>query len=735
MPSIFLILAAFALEVSCVKRGYSPLMNAMAPHLINTATSFITGSPPADMETPQISLKIVPSKHIHLTPSEMNSLLFSIKQEIHRKELLEHKYENEKHLSAWALNQAPVFMPFRENPKSGKPKHQPTLEMEVNKKEKGAPSMAEATEAVGPSNIIVNQVKDVIRNALSKSISSQLLQGNASNISVVAANPKFGDFQWNDAISLYKSIGSSLPVGSPKELAELVKSNIDSSLFSSVNVSPQGFLTITLSNDFLSREIIDMLKNGVRAPQVNKGFRVAVDFSSPNIAKEMHVGHLRSTVIGDSMARILEFHGYEVLRINHLGDWGTHFGMLVEYMLEKHPDFMTNVPSISDFTQFYKEAKALRDSNEDFMKRSRKRVVMLQSGEEVSRKVWKMLCEISEREFSKIYKLLDIKLESCGESFYNNMIPEVVKELQEKKLIVESEGAQCLFTSLNDVPLMAIKSDGSYGYDSTDLACINYRINQLNCKWIIYVTDVGQRDHFLKIFDAAQQAGWTKGKDYEVRLDHLGFGTVQDSSGNKFKTRSGDTVKLITLLDEAVSRATAELESRIKARLEEGEPEVDINVEEVSKCLGYGAVKYFDLKHGIINNYKFSFDSMLDPKGNTAVYLLYAYARICQIFQKAGIDGASIDPAELTLSHASEIALAKRILKLPEVLHQITQDFSINKLAEFLYALSVDFSAFYKQCRVIGDPNEESRLALCQATKSVMKTAFQLLGINPADRI
>ncbi|KAK1938655.1 putative arginyl-tRNA synthetase [Babesia divergens] len=579
--------------------------------------------------------------------------------------------------------------------------------------------------------VIAHYVKEVISAALHKCIGEQTVQQHLKSISVVAANPKFG----NDAISLYKSIGSTLSVGSPKELAELVKSHINTPSFSAVNVSPQGFLTITLSKEFLSTEILNIFTNGVTVPQAPKGFRVAIDFSSPNIAKEMHVGHLRSTIIGDSIARILEFHGYDVLRINHLGDWGTHFGMLVEYMLEKHPDFLTNVPSISDFTQFYREAKGLMDSNEEFKQRSRRRVVMLQSGEEVSRKVWKLLCDISENEFKKIYDMLDIKLTSCGESFYNDMIPGLVKELQEQKLVVESEGAQCLFTSINDVPLMAIKSDGSYGYDSTDLAAINYRIKELKCKWVIYVTDVGQSDHFMKIFDAARQAGWTNGEDYVVRLDHVGFGMVQDSTGNKFKTRSGDTVKLVTLLNEAVSRAAAELESRIKGRLAEGEPEVNINVEEVSKSLGYGAVKYFDLKHNITNNYKFSFDSMLDPRGNTAVYLLYAYARICQIFQKAGIDPDSMKPVDLDISHASEIALAKSILKFPEVLHQITVDFSVNKLAEFLYTLSVDFSGFYKQCRVIGDANETTRLMLCQATKIIMKTAFQLLGIKPVDRI
>ncbi|ORM40758.1 Arginine--tRNA ligase [Babesia sp. Xinjiang] len=583
--------------------------------------------------------------------------------------------------------------------------------------------------------IIAHHVRDVILNALSTCIGQKALQEHLPYLSVVSANPKFGDFQWNDAISLYKAIGSSLQVGSPKELAELVKSHIVSPTFSTVNVSPQGFLTVTLSKEFLEEEIRNLCKNGVQVTQAPKGFRVAVDFSSPNIAKEMHVGHLRSTIIGESLCRILELHGYDVLRINHLGDWGTHFGLLVEYMLEKHPDFMTNVPSISDFTQFYKEAKTLMDADAEFKARSRKRVVMLQSGDELSIKVWKLLCDISEREFAKIYKMLDITIENRGESFYNDMIPHVVNELREKNLVVESEGAQCIFTSVSSVPLMAIKSDGSYGYDSTDLACIKYRIQELGSKWIIYVTDIGQSEHFMKIFEAARMAGWTKVGSEEVRIDHLGFGMVQDASGNKFKTRSGDTVKLITLLDEAVSRATVELEARIKARMEEGETDTDVNIKEVAQVLGYGAVKYFELRQTIANNYKFSFDHMLDPRGNTAVYLLYAYARICQIFHKAGIDPESLQPEQLNLTHPAEIALAKNILRLPAVLKQITVDFLISKLADFVYTLSVEFSAFYKQCKVIGDANETTRLLLCHATKTVMKTAFQLLGIKPLDRI
>ncbi|GIX64560.1 arginyl-tRNA synthetase family protein [Babesia caballi] len=741
-------LAAASVALAATEnRGSGGVLNAMMPHLANSALSMLTGTAQQDLDTPHISLKVMPSKRIHLSPSEMNALLFSIKQEIHRKvgqgagfgsrasqvnqleeDLLEHRHENEMHLSAWALNQAPVYMPFRDNAGAVKKQHEPTLQLEVEKLKQKAAAANSAGKPPVMHSIVAQHVKDVIKNALHSCIGQQVIQEHLPSLSVVPANPKFGDFQWNDAIALYKAIGASLDVKSSKELAELVKGHISTPSFSAVNVSPQGFLTVTLSKEFVEGEIQNLCKNGVTVQQAPKGFRVAVDFSSPNIAKEMHVGHLRSTIIGESLCRILEFHGYEVLRINHLGDWGTHFGMLVEYMLEKHPDFLTNVPSISDFTQFYKEAKALTDADAEFKARSRKRVVMLQSGEEVSMKAWRLLCEISEREFAKIYKMLDIRIENCGESFYNDRIPHIVRELQEKNLVVESEGAQCFFTPVSEVPLMAIKSDGSYGYDSTDLACIKYRIQELRCKWLIYVTDIGQSDHFMKVFAAARMAGWSKLEDEEVRLDHLGFGMVQDASGNKFKTRSGDTVKLVTLLDEAVARATVELEARIKARLEEGDTEVDVNVPEVAKLLGYGAVKYFELRQTITNNYKFSFDHMLDPRGNTAIYLLYAYARICQIFHKAGVDPATLRPEALDLSHPAEVALAKSILRLPAVLNQIMADYLISKLADYLYTLSVDFSAFYKQCKVVGDPNEATRLLLCLATKTVMKRRLAVQG-------
>lgn len=582
--------------------------------------------------------------------------------------------------------------------------------------------------------IIQNYVRDLLSSAISKCSTAEIVQEFAKNPNVSVAKPRFGDYQWNDALSLFKLAKDSIPVGSAKELAELVKENIEKTSFSSVNVSPQGFLTFVFSKDWIEEEIKSLAVNGVKPPRLFNGVKVGIDFSSPNIAKEMHVGHLRSTIIGDSIARVLEFHGYDVSRINHLGDWGTQFGMLIEYMYEKYPDFLTSMPSISDLTKFYKEAKLKMDTDEDFKNKSRSRVVKLQSGDKESRTVWKIICDLSTEAFNKIYKRLGIEFEFYGESFYNDLIPDVVKELQEKGIAKQSQGAIVVFTEASPAPLILVKSDGGYGYDSTDLACIRYRTQNLAYDWLIYVTDIGQNEHFAKIFKTARKAGWADHENKQVRLDHVGFGMVLNEFGEKFKTRSGETVKLVDLLDVAVERASVELEKRLENQAEDG-LDVHSDLKSVSETIGYGAVKYYDLNRSLLSNYKFSFDSMLDPRGNTAVYLLYAYARICAIFRKSGTTFEDLDISSLSINHTTEIALAKCILKFPSVLDSILKDLAVNRLTEYLYDISCHFSAFYTKCKVVGEGEQSSRLILCHCTKSVMKACFNLIGINPLERI
>eukprot|EP01054_Gregarina_sp_Poly1_P001298 Gregarina_sp_Poly_1__1297@NODE_1319_length_4396_cov_42_175560_g188_i1_p1_GENE_NODE_1319_length_4396_cov_42_175560_g188_i1NODE_1319_length_4396_cov_42_175560_g188_i1_p1_ORF_typecomplete_len509_score77_32tRNAsynt_1d/PF00750_19/1_1e113DALR_1/PF05746_15/6_4e31YejG/PF13989_6/14YejG/PF13989_6/24tRNAsynt_1e/PF01406_19/0_076tRNAsynt_1/PF00133_22/1_4tRNAsynt_1/PF00133_22/50_NODE_1319_length_4396_cov_42_175560_g188_i126064132 len=508
-------------------------------------------------------------------------------------------------------------------------------------------------------------------------------------------------------------------------------------MFSKVTVAPQGFVTVEFDRNFLR----DQIKHNIlQSPTIHcrtaESIVVAVDYSSPNIAKEMHVGHLRSTIHGESISRILEFIGHKVVRINHLGDWGTQFGMLIEHLRSAFPDFEKNPPNLSDLNKFYKESKMHFDADPDFKDRARKMVVTLQSGDPDAKAAWSLLVDLSLKEFNKIYRRLGVALEPRGESFYNDMLPEVVKMVEARGLITDSDGAKCLFVGSEDrtketgIPLMLVKSDGGYGYDSTDMAAIYHRLILCHYSWLIYVTDVGQAEHFFKIFDAAKLMGWYTPPFN--RCDHVGLGLVCGDDGKKFKTRSGDVVKLSALLDEAADRAKAEIEAR---RGTEPDEDYYMSIEEASRRIGYAAVKYFDLKQVRSGNYKFNYEKMLDPKGNTAVYMLYAYARICAIFRKAGIEPETLDVEELKVEDQAERELCLILLRFPEVIELILTDFSCHRLCEFMYELSQNFTDFYQKCRIVGHENQTSRLLLCHATKRMLGLCFHLLGIEALPRI
>lgn len=548
-------------------------------------------------------------------------------------------------------------------------------------------------------------------------------------VSISKSKPEFGDFQCNNAMGLFKKNRAALgECQSPKEVADAILAKVDQSTFKETTVSPQGFITVRLSEAWLGGR----LQPFIHAPfeyKVKNG-RCVIDFSSPNIAKEMHVGHLRSTILGQAISKCLEFSGVTVEKRNHLGDWGTQFGMLIEYMREVHPDFLTNPPELTELCAFYKASKKRFDEDAEFKKRAQMQVVSLQSGDEFATEAWKLFCRVSEQDFQQIYDRLNVDgLVARGESFYNDMIPAVVEELADK--IEVSDGAKCFFVDnypkkkKGEVPLMVVKSDGGYGYDSTDLAAVKFRLSPEgeNCNWAIYVTDMGQEAHFKKVFKAAEIVGWHE-KD-RTRLDHVGFGLVQGSDGKKFKTRSGDTVKLTDLLDEARDRAIAEIEKRS----EEGADPA------AAQKIGYSAVKYFDLKQNRTTNYRFSFDAMLDPKGNTAVYLLYAYARICSIFRKAEVDPSTLKVEDLEITHPEERKLAVLILSLPDLMDLFLKDLAVHRLCEFCYDLSTQFSDFYRECRVVGSPEQNSRLILCHLTKKMLATVFDLVGIEPLERI
>ncbi|OIW03712.1 hypothetical protein TanjilG_29747 [Lupinus angustifolius] len=519
-------------------------------------------------------------------------------------------------------------------------------------------------------------------------------------------------------------------------LAEAIMKNLPpSEIIESCSVAGPGFVNVVLSKNWIAQSLHRMLIDGIDtwAPRLPLK-RAVVDFSSPNIAKEMHVGHLRSTIIGDTLARMLEFSHVEVLRRNHVGDWGTQFGMLIEFLFEKFPNpEEVNEAAIGDLQAFYKASKLRFDSDSEFKLRAQQAVVRLQGGEIRYRNAWKQICEISRTEFHRVYERLGVQLEEKGESFYNPYIPSVLEQLGNKGLIEESEGARVIFVDGVKIPLIVVKSDGGYNYASTDLTALWYRLNEEKAEWIIYVTDVGQQQHFDMVFKAAKRAGWLLADDsLYPKATHVGFGLVLGEDGKRFRTRNTEVVRLVDLLDEAKSRSKTAVLERDAAK-DWPEEEVD----KTSEAVGYGAVKYADLKNNRLSNYTFNFDQMLNDKGNTAVYLLYAHARICSIIRKSGKDIEQVKKnGKIVLDHDGERALGLHLVQFSEVVEQACTNLLPSTLCEYLYDLSDIFTKkFYSNCQVIGSPEETSRLLLCEATATVMRKCFYLLGIEPVYKI
>jgi len=505
-----------------------------------------------------------------------------------------------------------------------------------------------------------------------------------------------------------------------------------------------GFVLCRLTPTYLQHHINKFMQTGKLPKPRSDPITCVVDFSSPNIAKEMHVGHLRSTIIGESVCRILEFNGYTVHRVNHVGDWGTQFGMLIQFLKEEYPNFANEMPNITDLTQFYKAAKAHFDDSAEFKKTSQLNVVKLQSGDKECLKIWNILCDVSRREFQKVYDRLGINVTECGESFYNDKITPVIEEFDRAGLVkIEEGGAKCVFVDGFQIPLMLQKSDGGFGYDSTDMAALKYRTHVLKAQRIIVITDFSQGDHFKMCYAAADKIGWLKNKnkdgDNAIKLAHIGFGTVMGEDGKRFKTRSGDTVRLVDLLDEAVRRMQESLLSRV-AEKKTGIAEAD--VPQVAEAIGYSAVKYFDLRRNPTTNYKFSYDAMLDTKGNTAVYLLYAYARLESIISKAKAD-FQVDINELmknkestiVIGHPSERGLVLQLQGFTDMMESTLEDLFPYHICDFVYNLSIAASDFATQCKVLGSPEMSSRLLLCKATTMAMKECFELVGIQHVQRI
>lgn len=543
---------------------------------------------------------------------------------------------------------------------------------------------------------------------------------------------KFGHYQYNSAMKLAKTLKLN-----PRQVAETIAASLDQhSPISHLEIAGPGFINITLKPEFLSQGVNVLLRDkhlGIDLPARQQ--RVIIDFSSPNVAKEMHVGHLRSTIIGDSLARLFEFLGYDVVRLNHIGDWGTSFGMLIAYMHEEVPEVLdgTQNTDLTHLVNWYRASKKRFDEDPDFKRRSQLEVVALQQGEASSRKAWQIICEISRNAYQEIYHLLDVKINERGESFYNPMLPKIVEDLEKKGLVEISNGAKCIFLEGfrnregDMLPLMVQKSDGGYNYDTTDMAAIYHRIVDEKADRLIYVTDAGQATHFQMIFKAAEKAGYLDPQ--KVRVDHVPFGLVLGLDGKKFRTRSGENERLIDLLKAAIEHAEKILLDR--------NPEMGIEErKQLAHALGIGAVKYADLASHRVSDYVFSYDRMLRFEGNTAAFLMYAYVRVAGIKRYMNIDPQTLlNDYRINLEHPSEIDLGLHLLRFHEALDLVANDLLPHRLTDYLYTLAEKFNAFFRDCRVEGSAQQNERVLLCEATARVLQQGLTILGVPLVDRM
>lgn len=538
---------------------------------------------------------------------------------------------------------------------------------------------------------------------------------------VPATSAGFGDYQCNAAMAIAKRLKQK-----PRDVAQTLVSAVGDigGLAETIDIAGPGFINVTLARAWLETQLAIVAGDErLGVPPVASPLAVVVDYSGPNVAKQMHVGHLRSTIIGDAIARFLDFLGHQVVRQNHIGDWGTQFGMLIAFLRESAA---TGEQRIEDLDAFYKQARQRFDADDAFADTARATVVRLQAGEANAAAMWQRIVAESRRHFQPIYDTLGVQLTAAdefGESRYNPMLPGNVADLKAAGVAVESDGATVAFTPGVEAPLILEKTGGGYGYATTDLAAIRYRVGTLGAKRIIYFVGTPQSQHFKQVFDVARRAGWAG----EAVLEHAAFGSVLGSDGKMFKARSGDSVKLAALLAEAEQRALAVVSAK--------SPELpDADRQRIAHAVGIGAVKYADLSKDRLSDYTFDFDSMLAMDGNTAPYLQYAHARIRSIFRKAD----SFDPhAPLLLETPEELTLAKHVLRLGELIDAVARDLKPHVLCQYLYELATKFSGFYEKCPVLksDEPTRGSRLALCHLTARTMDLGLDLLGIEHPEQM
>jgi arginyl-tRNA synthetase len=543
-----------------------------------------------------------------------------------------------------------------------------------------------------------------------------------------AGKPQFGDYQANGIMAAAKGLKTN-----PRQLAQQVIAHDSlADVAEKVEVAGPGFINIFLRGDWLDEQLAAMTIDERLGVEKAWPQTVVVDYSGPNLAKEMHVGHLRSTIIGDALARVLEFLGHQVIRQNHVGDWGTQFGMLIAHMQTSDADADA---SLADLEEFYRQAKKRFDDESDFADLSRQYVVRLQGGDAKVLEAWRKFVSISMRHCQEVYDRLGVSLGAenvRGESAYNDDLAGVVAELDKAGLLRESQGAKVVFleqfTGKDDEPLPLIvqKSDGGYLYATTDLAAIRYRAGELGADRVLYVTDSRQSLHFAQVFAVAKAAGLV-GDD--VSLEHIAFGTMLGPDGKPFKTRTGGTVKLVDLIDQARQRALALVSEKNPDLAEDQQADI-------AQAVGVGAVKYADLAQNRSSDYVFSFDRMLSLEGNTAPYMQYAYARVRSIFRK-GAEAAG-KPGDIHVLHEAERALGVKLLQLQEALETVAIECLPNVLCGYLYDLAGAFMVFYENCPVLkadSDAARASRLALCQLTADVIRRGLGLLGIETIEQM
>ncbi|MGQ3639629.1 arginine--tRNA ligase [Klebsiella quasipneumoniae] len=547
-----------------------------------------------------------------------------------------------------------------------------------------------------------------------------------------SAKVQFGDYQANGVMAVAKKLGMA-----PRQLAEQVLSHLDlNGIASKVEIAGPGFINIFLDPAFLADNVNRALQSerlGVATPQVQT---IVVDYSAPNVAKEMHVGHLRSTIIGDASVRTLEFLGHKVIRANHVGDWGTQFGMLIAY-LEKQQQENTGEMALADLEGFYREAKKHYDEDEAFAERARSYVVKLQGGDEYFLQMWRKLVDITMSQNQITYDRLNVTLtrdDVMGESLYNPMLPGIVADLKAKGLAVESEGATVVFLdeykNKEGEPMGVIiqKKDGGYLYTTTDIACAKYRYETLHADRVLYYIDSRQHQHLMQAWTIVRKAGYVPDS---VPLEHHMFGMMLGKDGKPFKTRAGGTVKLADLLDEALERA--------RRLVAEKNPEMSADeLENLAKVVGIGAVKYADLSKNRTTDYVFDWDNMLAFEGNTAPYMQYAYTRVLSVFRKAGIDENALTDAPVVIAEDREAQLAARLLQFEETLSVVAREGTPHVMCAYLYDLAGLFSGFYEHCPILSAESEatrNSRLKLALLTAKTLKLGLDTLGIETVERM